>query len=177
MDSTDPIAAKTQWTPLVPGGSNFVTHRLVQLDARRFEMKPSAGLKLFGAAFLMGGIGTFVLGFLISEWMVSVFGLPFAAAGGYVLWPRALVFDGVARLFTGKKGSVPFSGVHALQIVKETVTGSDHENYASYELNLVLTTGERINVTDHAGLVQLREDARKLSALLGCKVWDATASQ
>ena len=106
MDSTDPIAAKTQWTPLVPGGSNFVTHRLVQLDAARFEMRPSAGLKLFGAAFLVVGVGTSLVGLLNSEWMATLFGLPFAAAGVYVLWPSPLVFDGSARLFTSKKGSV-----------------------------------------------------------------------
>ena len=169
----DPIAAKTQWTPLVPGGSNFATHTIVIGDGSRVELKPSTALKLFGAAFLLTGLGCTIGGLLVPEWFMVFFGLPFAAAGLYVLKPRTILFDGTARVFTGPKGQVPFSAIHALQIIKERVTSSENSDYWSFELNLVLTSGERINVVDHADLGRVRADAKTISALLGCKLWDA----
>lgn len=171
---SDPLAARTGWTPLVPGGANFVTHRLVADGPSRFVMKASVGLTLFGLAFLgAGGLGV-LIGAASSEWLVSLFGAPFLGVGGYVLSRKAGVFDGQARHFQGKS-LVPFASIHALQILRETVSGSEDPDFDSFELNLVLTNGERVNVTDHAGLQQVRGDAQKLSALLGCKVWDATA--
>ena len=169
----DPIAAKTQWTPLAPGGSSFATHTLVVQDGSRVELKPSTNLKLFGLAFLLAGLGCTLGGLLASQWFMILFGIPFAAVGAYVLWPRTILFDGGARVFTGPKGQVPFSSIHAVQLVKELVTDSENPDFWSYELNLVLGTGERINVIDHGNLSRVRADARTISALLGCKLWDA----
>lgn len=87
----DPVASKTQWTPLVLGGSSFATHTLVIGDGSRVEL----------------------------------------------------------------------------------VTSSENPDYWSFELNLVLTSGERINVVDHGNLGRVRADAKTISALLGCKLWDA----
>lgn len=168
----DPIAAKTQWTPLVPGGANFATHTLVVGEGSRLEFKPSLGLKLFGAVFLLVGVGCTLGGLLVPQWFMVLFGLPFAAVGAYVLKPKTILFDGAARVFTGPKGQVPFGAIHALQIVKEHVSSSDSD-YWSYELNLVLTDGERVNVVDHGKLQRVRADAQTVSALLGCKLWDA----
>ena len=43
---------------------------------------------------------------------------------------------------------------------------------SSYELNLVLQDGERLNVVDHGSFDVLREDAAKLGEFLGVPVWD-----
>ncbi|MDP6491172.1 MAG: hypothetical protein QGG69_05335 [Kiritimatiellia bacterium] len=50
---------------------------------------------------------------------------------------------------------------------------SDKSSYYSYELNLVLQDGSRINVVDHGNKTKLREDAATLSEFLGRPVWDA----
>ena len=171
MDGGDPVAAKTQWTPLVPGGANFATHRLVQIDGTRAEMKKSGRLFLFGGVFLVVGLGISAVGAFKAGWALMLFGVPFWVVGISVLWPRSLVFDSSARQFTGPKGPVPFSAIYALQIVKEHVTGSDTD-FWSYELNLVLSDASRINVVDHADLALIRTHALKLSALIGCRVWD-----
>ncbi len=168
----DPVAAKTLWTPLVPGGANFATHRLVQVDGSRAEMKKSMRLFLLGGVFIAVGLGVTAAGVLNSRWELVPFGAPFWMVGIYVLWPRSIVFDSSARLFTGPKGTVPFSSIYALQIIKEQVTGSETD-YWSYELNLVLTDASRINVVDHGDLKLIRTHALRLSALLGCRVWDA----
>ena len=67
---------------------------------------------------------------------------------------------------------MPFTSIYAVQVIKEDVDG----DFDSYELNLVLTSGERINVTDHAGRARVKQDAQRLGAFIGCKVWDTTAS-
>jgi hypothetical protein len=54
----------------------------------------------------------------------------------------------------------------------EYVSGNK-SSYYSYELNLVLDDGSRINVVDHGNLERLRSDAQTLSQFLGKPVWDA----
>ncbi len=69
--------------------------------------------------------------------------------------------------------SAPLSSIHALQLLSEFVSGSKN-SYHSYELNLVLNDGSRINVVDHGNLERLRADASTLSQFLDKPVWDAT---
>ncbi|MFB3118125.1 MAG: hypothetical protein ACE1ZP_05110 [Myxococcota bacterium] len=69
--------------------------------------------------------------------------------------------------------SAPLSSIHALQLLSEFVSGSKN-SYYSYELNLVLNDGRRINVVDHGNLKRLRGDAKTLSQFLDKPVWDAT---
>jgi hypothetical protein len=74
----------------------------------------------------------------------------------------------------GMKHYAKLSGVRALQIIRERCT-SKNSSYYSYELNLVLDDGSRLNVVDHGNLERLREDASRLGAFLGKPVWDGTA--
>ena len=46
--------------------------------------------------------------------------------------------------------------------------------YYSYEMNLVLNDGKRLNVVDHGNQAKLREDAQTLATFLNVPVWDAT---
>ena len=177
----DPIATQTRWSPLVPGGSNFRTHRLVELEPERLAMKKSLAMFLFGSVFLVFGAGA-MGGMLVSmigrgelgSWPFGLFGAAFLAVGLYAVWPTSMVFDGRMRQIELKKELVPFGSVHALQIIKERVSG-DKSSYWSYELNLVFRDGERKNIVDHGNLERLRSDAAQLRALIGCKLWDATA--
>jgi hypothetical protein len=170
----DPIAAKTQWTPLMPGGANFITDHLFEEAPSRFVFRPTTSLRLFGLAFLLVGLGCIAAGPLAHIPFMIVFGLPFVGVGVAVLAHRTSVFDGPSRSYVSKKKQVvPFTSIHALQIVEETVSGSDDPDFHSYELNLVLQSGERINVVDHIGIEEIRKDAQILSTLTGCKVWDA----
>ena len=98
------------------------------------------------------------------------------------------VFDQTCGFFwRGRKGSemmgaggrsdssAPLSSIHALQLLCEYVTGNK-SSYYSYELNLVLDDGRRINVIDHGNLDRLRSDAQPLSRFLDKPVWDAAGS-
>ena len=62
--------------------------------------------------------------------------------------------------------------IHALQLISEYCRGSKR-SYYSYELNLVLRNGRRINVMDHGDSEKLREDAKTLSQFLEKPLWDA----
>lgn len=71
------------------------------------------------------------------------------------------------------KTVVPFSQIHALQIVSEFISGK-FDNYVSYEINLVLKDSTRINIVDHKDIGQIRLDAQKISTFLNIPVWDIT---
>lgn len=194
----DPVALKTQWTPAKGGGTNFRTHKLIEVSPYRIEFRASAGAKIFCAVFMVSGLGFSVVFSAIEfsngtfssdiEMMMPIlFGLLFFTAGALMLYFAAApaVFDKASGYFwKGRKSPqdvpdprslknvVQMSQIHALQLLAEYVR-SDKSSYYSYELNLVLEDGKRLNVVDHGNQTKLREDAKTLSEFLGKPVWDA----
>jgi len=197
----DPVALETEWNPAKSGGASFCTHRLVQVSANRVEFSSTIGARVFYLAFCFAGAGVLLFqlnGIRIGKpgfagenpWVPLLVGAIFAVVGVCLYWfgtaPR--VFDRAQAAFwrgrnepTGMgtferaKNSAPLSEIHALQLVTEFVSGQKN-SYYSYELNLVLTDGSRINVVDHGNLDRLRSDAGILSLFLDRPVWDATGS-
>ncbi len=194
----DPVALQTQWTPAKGGGTNIRTHRLVEVEVNRIEFKAAAGAKIFYSIFIVAGLAamigipyahfssggeTFDSGLIVPALM----GLLFVGIGISMFYfgVRPIVFDKFRNAFwKGRKGPDDVSdrrelkyyaelqNIHALQIISEYVHSSK-SSYYSYELNLVLKDGNRINVVDHGNLKKLREDADTLSKFLGKPVWDA----
>ncbi|MGD9033629.1 MAG: hypothetical protein PVJ69_01910 [Desulfobacteraceae bacterium] len=194
----DPVAELTAWTPAKGGGANFRTRRLVMVTSNRIEFRASIMAKIFFGIFLLGGIGVaagvsyfhFSAGtftFTKDTLMPLLAGIVFAVVGGCLLYfgTAPVVFDKSRGLFwKGRKtqGGISdsnslkhFTGledIHALQLISEYCRGSKR-SYYSYELNLVLRDGKRINVIDHGDCDKLREDAETLSRFLERPVWDA----
>lgn len=77
-----------------------------------------------------------------------------------------------------QKEAVKLSEIHALQIVHEWVSGNGKGSkpFKSYELNLVLKSGDRVNIIDHGNRVKLLEDANQLAQFLSVPLWDGTIS-
>ena len=50
---------------------------------------------------------------------------------------------------------------------------SGETSFYSYELNLVLADGSRVNVVDHGNLPRIRRDAAMLAGFLGVPLGDA----
>lgn len=194
----DPVAMQTQWTPAKRGGASFRTHKIMAADPNRLEFKTAASAKLFYLFFALMGL-VFVGVFLVTNFssgkvslnistiMPALFGLIFAVIGGVVYYfgSAPIVFDKYkASFWKGRKAPdevadrrklkyyTELGNIHALQIISEYVRSSKN-SYTSYELNLVLRDGKRINVVDHGNLEKLREDAKTLSSFLGKPVWDA----
>lgn len=169
----DPLALRTQWTPMRVGGASFGTHRIVELDSTHLELRKTPASFLFGALFLVVGLGLAGVGALMGSWLHLLFGIPFTLAGAYAAWPTALRFDGQTRQFPSANGPVPFSTIHAAQLIREYCRSNKRRGYWGYELNLVLHDGQRLHVVDHGDLPSLRADSKKITALIGCKLWDA----
>lgn len=195
----DPVASKTAWTPAKGGGANFRTQKLVKVSSYRIEFRAAVEAKLFYSVFLLLGLGA-IIGFSCLNFsgatfsfnpktiMPLVMGAVFSTLGGVMLYfgTIPMVFDRMRGCFwkgrpaptgtTGKTALKPFtefSRIYALQIISELCRGKN-SSYYSYELNLVLDDGQRINITDHGNLQKLRADAKTLSDFLGKPLWDAT---
>jgi hypothetical protein len=194
----DPIAETTQWSPAKRGGANFCTHKLVEIATHRMEFRASLGAKLFCLFFFLVGVGiiTALCYGIISQGKniltVETFGTGlggtiFMAVGACLFYfgLKPVVFDKHSGHFwkgrrnpdlVFNKDSIKtwtqLGKIHALQLISEHVSSSK-SSYYSYELNLVLEDGERLNVIDHGKLTKIREDANTLSQFLGKPVWDA----
>jgi hypothetical protein len=194
----DPLAMKIEWSPLKGGGGNFQTHRLVEGDPDRLAFRATMGGILFALVFLLLGIGA-LIGVLISivagfssgninlNMLIALpIALLFCAVGGYLLysWTTPVVFDRRTGYFwkgwkapdevsepNSLKNAANFREIHALQLISNF--GSE---YSSYELNLVMVSGERLNVVVYGSGSRetLRKDAAILAEFLGKPVWDVS---
>ena len=199
----DPIATRTDWGPAKGGGASFGTHKLVPVDSFRLEFRPTGRALAFYAVFLVVGVavlvGMSVVGFsgvasspdggpTLSLIVPVVVGLVLTVAGGGMLRSGSapIVFDKRRGAYWrgrvaphelsnrhGHKETAALEDIHALQLISERCT-SDDSSYYSYELNLVLDDGTRINVVDHGNKEGLHDDATALAAFLGVPIWDAT---
>jgi hypothetical protein len=195
----DEVAMKTEWSPLKGGGSNFQTHKLVVMNYNRFEFKSTLGAKIFSFIFLTVGIAMPILfgremiyeirDLYQSEFLfILLFGLVFTTVGGWLFYSFAkpVIFDKTLGLYW--KGwnkpkhymakmeegiSSRIGDIYALQIIPELIR-SDNKSYVSYELNLVLEDGSRMNVVDHGSPEKIRDDAKKLAEFLDVSIWDAS---
>lgn len=196
----DPVAMQTSWTPLVYGGASFKTHRLREPEAGRIEITATIGAKVFYLLFLILGIGLVIgapaagyfsdqVEFSLKLLLPVFIGLVFAGVGGALLvsGTTPAVIDRRSGLFwKGRKQPHPpfdsvregtmaqLNQVYALQIIEEYVNGNK-SSYHSYELNLVLSDGSRVNVADHGHLKSIQEKGAVISKFLGKPLWDATA--
>ena len=190
----DPLALKIEWTPLVKGGANFVTHKLKLLSPSVVEFKASFGYKAFSLLFLIVGLLLFfwaIFNYTKSDlgdlWIffLLIIGVGFSLSGMYLFRTATLkiIFDKDQGFFwksrfgpreVPNKDSIKvlqrLSDIHALQIISEEVSSTEH-NYESYELNLVLRSGERINLVDHGGYDQIVVDSILLGEFLSIPVW------
>ena len=181
----DPVAMKASWDPLVSGGWNFCTHRLSPNNGKR-EMKVSPAAHLFCYfCICFGAIVSHLMAWILNEpsavtsgniptWMVPILPLSFSIFGGGLLWwlyRKNVSFDKKKGTYTFQGKSLPLHEIHAIQLIQECCAGRERI-YLSYEMNLILKTGERFNVTDHASLRAIRIDGRNLAEYLGVPAWD-----
>jgi len=194
----DPLALRIDWTPLRRGGASFRTRRLVKADLKRCEFRPTAGALLFSLVFMLMGLAV-PAGFLFSALRQERAGLAaatlfplligavFTGAGGYMFrtFTTPVVFD-LRNGYFWKGRTAPMElineadikcaakieEIHAVQLISELCT-SKNSSYFSYELNLVLENGTRLNIFDHGNRRLARADARELGRILDCPVWDA----
>lgn len=193
----DPVAHLTAWSPASPGGANFATHKLHMIHPQRAEFRCSGGMKLMSLVFLIFG---FVIASIFGKPLIHGnlsweadqlvplgFGVVFALAGGFMLRAALtpVVFDLNHGYFCKSrlkpehtmdpsriKNHARLSDVYALQLISERCR-TKNGSYLSYELNLVLNDGNRINVIDHGNLGEIKRDARMIAELIHKPLWEA----
>lgn len=194
----DTIKKIVEVTPLNYGGANFKTNKLVIENKNRISFKPTLGVILFCMLLIL--IGSSLLFYFANQnmdssisknkWVLLLVGAAFTITGCAFLYltstPR--VFDKTLGLYF--KGFKPkdiitktnasnkqteLSAIIALQIIEEHITSSEN-SYPSFELNLVLKNGSRINVVDHGNLKSLIKDTQTISDFLGVPIWHATSN-
>jgi hypothetical protein len=188
----DPMARQADWNPAKGGGVNYRTHNLTEVNSNRLEFRASLVTKLLCLLFILFGVG--MLSILYFEFFsqrtntqaLGFVGLLLITIGVYMLYANTapIVFDKQKGFFwKGRKApdemsngetlkdAVRLGEIQALQLISEYCKGNK-SSYFSYELNLVLKNGQRINVIDHGNRNKLRENAATLSAFLAIPVWD-----
>lgn len=195
----DSIAMQTSWEPLKRGGTNFKTHRLKEKDHHKMKFVPTTGAKLFCGIFVVMGSAFLFLELFVgfsdpgtdpfwSRVMLILFSLVFVGVGAGLYYFKAVprVFDKWAGFYwKGFKKPVNMydrtSGgefarlgeIHAIQVLVKRVS-SKNGSYNSYELNLILKNGSRLNVIDHGNMRAVKSDAQTLASFLNKPVWDTT---
>ena len=172
----DELAFKTSWKPLVGGGTNFCTHRL-QKSTSTFagdllSFKTTIAAMLFSAFVIVLGI-CFFASWAGDPW--AILALLFSGFGIWQFWNmqrEQSVFDRSSRRLTKRGKTYNLHQVSAIQLIREHCSGND-SSYYSYELNLICSDGERINIVDHGSLHAIRKDAEVLADYLSIPVWDA----
>ena len=173
----DELAFRISWDPLVGGGTNFCTHRLQKTSGlmnNSIEFKPTFIAYLVSISFAVFGL----ISLFLSSGSSGIGALIALAPVGIGLWSlrqfvkQKSVFDSASRVFCKDTKSCGFDNICAIQLLREYVPGNKN-SYYSYELNLVCTDGERINIVDHRALHAIREDASILADYLSVPVWDA----
>lgn len=192
----DPVALKTEWSPLKQGGANFCTRKLVQISPHRYEFRAAAGAICFYLIFFFVGLIISVIGacqilqgeetFTAGPFIMGAVGLVFTLTGGLLLYfgTKPVVFDKQHNCFwkgrisadeliyaTANELLMPFNEIHAIQLIKELVNG-DNSVYFSYEINLVSRDGVRTNVVDHGDLDKIHADANTLAEFLEVPIWN-----
>ena len=177
-DTQHNLESQISWEPLVKGGASFITHILVMPSAHRLEYKPSGGSILFGLLFiLIGAVTTSAIFWGDASLGMVIFGLLFVGVGTYVLKSvfTPIIFDTQAGYFwQGKKKSrnhnaVKLADIYGIQVIKEYIKSSSRgkdKSYYSYEINLVLNTGERLNVVDYGNARSILQDADKIAKFI-----------
>lgn len=190
----DKVAQETQWTPLVPGGTNTTDFKFSKSSPDRVEFKASPKLYIAVVAFLILGVAAIIRfstepsGSLLFYGGIGL-GIVFVFSGlsKAMSFKKVPVFD-LDEGFFGKDKKEPekdqansstqcrIDDIHAIQLIQERVqgsSGSGSSTYYSFEMNLVLESGARVNVADHGTLDRIRGDAEKLSEFLDVPVWNA----
>ena len=172
----DRVATETKWTSQSKSTSNFRTYRL-RTDGQRFAFKPTVVRQLLCLLLIAPGAGIAYKAWP-REYLFMGLGAALIGLGALLLLkPKRRVFDAEQRQYDGGSAarSMPFSDIHALQLISRWVSGSgDSAGFEYGELNLVRHDASRVLVANDPDVDALRAAARTLSGAVGCPLWDAT---
>lgn len=182
------LEPKVEWTKVkpgtraMPGGNKWKTHVLTPISKDTIFFLPTLLFGVRNLFWLFSGpalIGLSVFTFYYFQnpayLMISVFSLIMFAMGYYAfkgISPK--VFNKKKEIYSSglfKKTKVNLTDIKAIQLIQEYVPGSQepgesYSAYYSYEINLVLNSGDRLNVIDHGAKSAALQQANRLANFL-----------
>lgn len=173
--------------PLPGGGARHRTHSLQKVGTDVLILRPSKGHWFFAIVLMVLGAGVtlFFGSYLLRDpqligWLVVGGGVVFFLAGLLVLMLASRwEFNGTTKfarrrwLLGGK--TIPFASLKAIQFVDGGWHGGQAGQglpFRSFQLNLVLVDGKRVNLTNHAEWNPTWEIGNELAEFLGVAVLD-----
>ncbi len=198
----NPVALRTSWAPLKPGGTNFKTHNYVE-ERGEARFQPTFGALLFGGIFAAIGVIFPIIAFTSMQsnnesanagmLMFILIPLIFSGVGIFMLrsFTTPIVFSKRKGYFwkgrveenqrierADVKVKCKLVEIEAVQVIAEWVRSSNSNggssSYRSYEINLILKDASRLNVVDYGHYRGVVESAQRLSTYLNVPLWDAT---
>lgn len=187
----DPVAMKTGWDSVGSGYTNIATHKLVEASRQRLEFRKTIKANVASTVFLLTGmcfLGHAVkstssllpgfIFFIIGALMMYFGSIPFVIdkREGYLWKGRKKPESDTVDEHSARKIAL-LDEVHAIQLLHEFVkthsqgTGTRYRD--TYEMNIVIGDGSRVNVVRHGDKESLLKDAEKLSMFLGKPIWNA----
>jgi hypothetical protein len=187
----DDIARKTEWSPLREG-RRLQIRKLREVGKSRLEFSLTAEVAGFCLFFLTSGLVSFILLLTQRRLTAGFFMLLLASAalfftGGILFFylAKPIVFDKIRGFFwkgrtkpdevnaRQQPGSCArLHEIHALQLLPRGA--ADWRMDVVCELNLVMSDGRRVHLTDRRNIEAARKDGETLSRFLEKPLWDAT---
>ncbi|MEO0900077.1 MAG: hypothetical protein AAFY71_26920 [Bacteroidota bacterium] len=192
-----PMAEKVAWAPLKPGGTNVRAEKAVQISAMEVIIKSTFTVKAIALLVFLLGLSMLFLG--VADMINPSQGI-LEFHGGFLmlisllpLWAGNHLIKKVAkrsnfqrenssffqekpeRAFSIQKiksSEVSLDNIVAIQLLREYIRSSEGKHFDSYEMNLVLDDGSRVNLMDHGDLRSIRSDAKMIARFLSVPVWD-----
>jgi len=180
----DPVAQKTEWEPVFKNSNgNFKVTRISQEAGGKLGLEKSTTSKTLYRNCVLMGVAAFAVMIITQNGVLilRVFSLIAILVGlwGMYMQNQPFVFDKNEGVFkNGRKQTVKFADVYAVQLLSREVQvkappKGELKKIKTYELNLVLNDGKRVNVLAHGGFKEIREDSNKISSFLDKPLWDA----
>lgn len=190
----DDIALKTKWSPLNSGGTNTTDFKFSKISPKRVEFKASPKLYIAASVFIILGIVAIIKFSMEPNGSLLFYGgiglgiiLMLTGISKIIGMNKPPVFDLDEGYFwkdqkepdRDLKTSITqcrIENIHAVQLIQERIQSggsSGSSSFYSFEMNLVLQNGNRLNVVDHGTLSRIRKNTDQLSNFLDVPVWDA----
>ncbi len=180
----DPVAQKTEWTPVLKeSNGNFKIKRLSEAGDAKVEIKPSASSRIIYRNCILMGLAALAVMFVTQNGVLilRIFSLAAVLVGCWGMYSQSqpLYFDRNSGVFkNGRKQTIKLDDIYALQLLSRVVEvkmppKGQLQKINTYELNVVLNDGKRVNVLAHGGFKEIRDDSNKISTFINKPLWDA----
>jgi len=180
------IYESLSWAPLSTMDGAFGARKLVKVSNTQLKLKATPMALAFCSVILALGMYMLYTEFNIPDdvqrepvmrslGIISGLFITMSGSTMFFLSCRTVLFDRERASYTKKrmfKGTqVPFSQIHAVQLLKKRSSDTDGDHLFSFELNIVQNSGSRMHVVSYRERSDALIDAEQLAQFMRVKLW------